>query len=199
MTDNRARAELAVALANLVEGRMTNDDFGALYAEHWVESTDRGVAGIAEYGDSLYTDAMTYRLEGGYAVKDETRRVADRCILFLKTNLEYGWPERPATGLQSAVGGFTMFLLFPFGIVLLIAAAILWTGSLLVAGLVVLVLSGLLWKWWRSDDTPAWREYWSHGDREVWPFLRRADYEQAVKNAQEPAALSPPASGHHPG
>jgi hypothetical protein len=186
MIDTKARAGLVVALASLVEGRMTNDEFADRYAEDWAESTDRAVAGIAEYGDSLYTDAMTYRLEGAHAVSEETRKVADRCILFLKAGLEYDWPDAPATALQSVAGGFTMFLLLPFGIVLLIAAALVRTASLLVAGLAVLGLCLFLWRWSRDEDTPEWREYWSHGDREVWPFLRGPDYEQAVMDTQEP-------------
>ena len=50
-----------MALANLVEGRMTNDEFGDLCSEHWAESPYRAVAMIAEFGDGLYTDAQTYR------------------------------------------------------------------------------------------------------------------------------------------
>jgi hypothetical protein len=183
MVDPKARAELAAALANLVERRMTNDEFGDLYSERWVESADRAVTSIADFGDSLYTDAMTYRLEGVHAVADETRRIAERCVLFLGTSREYGWPDRPAMGLQSAVGGLTLFLLLPLGVVLLIAAAILWTADLLLAGLAELGLCLLLWKWSRNDDTPAWREYWSHGEREAWPFLCLADHEQALKHA----------------
>jgi hypothetical protein len=199
MIDAKTRAELAVALANLVQGRMTNDDFGALYGDHWVGATDRAVARIAEYGDGLYTDAMTYRLEGVHAVDNEIRKVAERCILFLKTGLEYGWPEPPGTGLQSVVGGFTMFLLLPFGIVLLIAALFLWTPGLLAAGLAVLGLCWLLWKWSRNDDTPEWREYWCHGDREVWPFLRLADYEQALRCAQNMIVPNPQAPDRQQG
>ena len=61
MIDRKARKDLSVALANLVEGRMTNDEFGDLCSEHWAESPDRAVAMIAEFGDGLYTDAQTYR------------------------------------------------------------------------------------------------------------------------------------------
>jgi hypothetical protein len=71
-------------------------------------------------------------------------------------------------------------------IVLLISAAFVWTAGLLVAGLGVLGLCWLLWKWSRADDTPEWREYWSHGDRDAWPFLYLADHERIVKH-QNPA------------
>jgi hypothetical protein len=187
MIDPKARVELSEALASLVEGRMTNDEFDDLYAERWAESTDPGVARIAAFGEGLYTDAMTYRLEGVHAVDAGTRKIADRCVLFLKSGLEYGWPNPPATGLQCAAGGLTIFLLLPFGIVLLIAAAILRTAGLLMAGLAVLGLCWFLWQWSRNDDTPQWREYWAHGDREAWPFVRLADCEQNGKRVQSPS------------
>lgn len=164
---------------------MTNDQFSDAYAEYWAESTDRAVAMIGSFGDSLYTDAMTYRLEGDRAVDDETCRVADRCVLFLGAGLEYEWPNPPGTGLQCVAGGFTMFLLLPFGVVMLIGATLLWTADLLMVGLGVLALCWCLWKWSRNDDTPEWREYWSHGDREAWPFLNLGDYEQAMKRARD--------------
>ena len=195
MIDAQARAELGAALASLVEGRMTNDEFGNLYAERWIDSADRGVARIAEFGDCLYTDAMTYRLEGAYAVDDETRKVAERCVLFLKADQEYGWPDPPATGLQRATGGFTMFLLLPFGVVLIIGAALFGMAALLPAGLAVLGLCWFLWKWSRNDQTAPWQEYWSHGERETWPFLRTADHESAVKRALNPAALTGQGTG----
>lgn len=57
-----------------------------------------------------------------------------------------------------------MFLLWPFGIVLLISAAIFRTASLLLAGAAILGLCWFLWKWSRADDTPEWQFYWSRGD-----------------------------------
>ena len=188
MIDPKTRAELSLALANLIEGRMTNDKFDDLYAECWADSADRAVAMIAEFGHCLYTDVMTYRLEGAHAVDDETREVANRCVLFLRADLEYGWPSPPGTGLQCGVGGLTIFLFLPFGIVLLISAAIFRTAGLLLAGLAVLVVCWFLWKWSRDDATPPWREYWAHGDREAWPFLRLADYHRAVRYARDPIA-----------
>jgi len=174
---------LRQALTELIGGRMTNDRFDDLYGGQWAESEDRAVAMIGEFGYCLYTDAMTYRLKGGHAIDSETRSVAARCVHFLSTDLEYAWPEPPSTALQSAAGGLAIYGLLPLGVVLLICALIPRMADLLLAGPVVLGLSWLLWWASRTQNTPEWREYWSHGDRDAWPFLRPVDSELAGDDA----------------
>lgn len=185
MIDRKQRAALREALTELVEGRMTNDKFDDLYADQWAESEDQAVAMIGNFGHCLYTDLMTYRLEGRHAIDSETRTIATRCLRFLSADLEYAWPKPPGTALQSAAGGLAIYGLLPLGVVLLFCALIFGTADLLLAGPVLLGLSWLLWWASRTQNTPEWREYWSHGDRDAWPFLHRADCDQAPTRCLE--------------
>lgn len=66
----------------------------------------------------------------------------------------------------------------------LLAITALWLGSVCLGMAVVFLATNvLLFRWSARQDTPAWRKYWAAGDREVWPFLRRADYNGAANMA----------------
>src|SRR5437660_2233241 len=115
------RRRLRTALASLVNGQFTNDEFDEVYAK-WQDSDDQAVAAIAEFGYGLYSSdlLLPYRLAGRYAVDPEILRIAERCLLFLQTDLEYAWPAAPNQNLQCAAGGFAISLGIPLGIALLV-------------------------------------------------------------------------------
>lgn len=46
-------------------------------------------------GWSLYGDHKEYKLTGKNKLSKETKNEVARCILFLKSNLEYQWPHVP--------------------------------------------------------------------------------------------------------
>ncbi len=175
MVDQKQRGRLSEALSKLVDGQMTNDQFDEQYSAHWAESSDRGVREIAEFGYCLYSSDLPspYLLQGRYAADAETKRITERCLCFLATDLEYAWPERPCQILDQAFGGLSVFLIIPLAVVLLIAAFIQWIYF--VAGLMVLLLGWLLWRASRSTDTPEWHDYWAAGDKDAWPFLHESD------------------------
>src|SRR5260221_8801799 len=104
MVHPEERQDLREALTKLVIGQMINDDFDSLYYERWKGSADRAVAAIAEFGYSLYSDIAPYRLIGRYAIKPQARRMADRCLQFLQTSKEYGWPPFPGLDWRSYMG-----------------------------------------------------------------------------------------------
>ena len=183
--DPEKRALLAKALSDLIEGRITNTQF--IDASRAWESADPAVRAIGEHFSELCFDEREYRFAGDDALGVNARSFADRCRLFLQTDQAYEWPEAPSTTAHALATGAAIFLLLPLGLVLLIAAAVLATPALALAGLVCLALSGLLlWSWSRREDTPARRAYWASGDRDAWPFLRRADYHQAQKTICSP-------------
>jgi len=183
--DREKRVRLGKALTQLVEGSITNHQFDDL-SQSW-ECADRGVRVIGEFFVELCTDDREYRLTGPDALDAGNRAIADRCRLFLQTDLEYGWPEAPSMAAQAGVGGAAIFLVLPLGVVLLIAAVVVSEAALVLAGLACLGLGGLWFWWWsRREATPEWRAYWASGEREAWPFLHRVECEQAVKSFANP-------------
>jgi hypothetical protein len=183
-----ARRELQEALFLLLDGQMTNDEFDRL-SDDWQKSLDRGVAEIAAFGHSLCSSGLLipYRLKGWHAVDMQTRKTAERCLLFLETDLEYGWPDLPNPTWRNLVRRLMVFQGIPLGFALLLLGVLIgmdngsWqaiTFSLVPGGL-TLVVSFLLLRWSRKQDTPEWCEYWSAGDRAVWPFLHYEDYSRS--------------------
>jgi hypothetical protein len=179
MVDREQREHLSEALSKLVGGQMTNDQFDDLYFAQWAESSDLGVREVAGFGYSLYSSdlPLPYRLDGRHAVDAETRQVAERCLRFLRADLEYAWPERPNQTLDCISGGLSMQLVLPLGVVLLLAGFI--DTGFVIAGVLVLLLGYGLWRASRSMNTPERWAYRAAGDEDAWPFLRRADSETA--------------------
>lgn len=91
MVDRQARDELAIALARLVDGEMTNDEFDDVYFGKWNQSSDAAVAEIAGFGWTLYDDTRSrpYRLQGADAVPAKVHPFVQRALLFLQSNREY--------------------------------------------------------------------------------------------------------------
>jgi len=185
MTRSEWRTRLRDALLSLIQGQMTNDDFDCLYYDEWADSPDRAVAEIGKFGWGLYSSdlPLPYRLTGRYAVNDRTRQVAERCLLFLANDLEYGWPEAPGQVLERAAGGCAISLGLPLGIALLLVAglmlatvSVIWFLLLAVPGGILLGASLLMLKSCADRERGPWRRYWAAGDREAWPFLRREEY-----------------------
>jgi len=90
MVDSLKRRQLSQHLRQLVTGRATNDEFDEWYYNDYETSEDRATQAISAFGYSLYSDLWPYRLRGVHAVDKETRRTAARCVLFLRSKLEYG-------------------------------------------------------------------------------------------------------------
>lgn len=156
MTLPEVRARLRDALHRLIQGEMTNDDFDRLYCGEWAVSADRAVAEIGKFGWGLYSSDLLfpYRLVGRNAVDEWERQVAERCLLFLGSDLEYGWPEAPSQDLQCAGGGCAIFLGLPLAVALLLVAAIslatvsvAWFLFLAAPGGILLAASLLLLQW----------------------------------------------------
>jgi hypothetical protein len=97
-----------------------------------------------------------------------------------------GTPKVRAQNAKSGAGGVerdpsaAVFWVLPLGVVLCIAALVFRETALAGAGIACLGMSGiLLWWWHRREHMPDRKAYWGSGEREAWPFLRRADWEHA--------------------
>jgi hypothetical protein len=80
-------------------------------------------------------------MTGKHALNDEGRALVERCVLFLRTDLEFQWPVP--------------------------SSLCLWYSFLRLVGL----------GWIVGRLAP---QDMSIGDADVWPFLRKADYERAL-------------------
>lgn len=89
MIDRAARDALALDLRRLACGRITNDEFEGTFAP----SEDRAIASIHEGAWLLYGDMTEHHLTGRDALTPDAKRWVARCILFLRSDVEYAWPE----------------------------------------------------------------------------------------------------------
>lgn len=90
MIDRDARNQLTDAL---VSARMDNLDFDNLVG--CIRSNDMGVIKIRQAMWHVYDDLHRHTLTGKWALSAEQKKVVERFILFLRSNLEYRWPPRP--------------------------------------------------------------------------------------------------------
>ena len=167
---SKDRARLKAAFAELVEGRMSNDEFDELYYERCEQSADRGVAEIGGFAYSLYpSDLLTpFYLKGRYTLDPEIRAIAERALLFLRTDLEYGWPDFPAISWIRMVQWYVLapgcvmsaFLQFPATAADLDVAILPWA-----------VAFGFL----RWLDGAMRKAYWKSGPKDAWPFFSEDD------------------------
>lgn len=93
MIDRPARNALALAIRQLACGRITNDQFEASLSA----SQDAAVIAVAEMAWTLYDDLSTHYLKGAYALSPQAKRSVARCILFLRSELQYPWHDEKLT------------------------------------------------------------------------------------------------------
>lgn len=85
--DRQKACELIEKLANR---EITNDEFDDCYPRR---STDRALEPIFANIWFSYSDLHTHRLAGKYALNADARELFSRCAAFLRSDLEYEWPE----------------------------------------------------------------------------------------------------------
>jgi hypothetical protein len=188
MIDNFHRKSLSQDVRRLVTGRMTNDEFDVVYFEQYESSDDLAVREIAGMCYGLYSSdvLIAYRLRGRHAVDAETRRTAARAVLFLRSGREYNWPQWPDDPGLRLLAGLATFLGVPLGVVLLMAGGMLALGGpaadaviVAICGLLILAASlGLALNWQKLFE-PNMVRFRSAGDFDVWPFLKREEFDNA--------------------
>src|SRR4026209_3044574 len=111
VVDRDQRDQLADAIRRLAAGLITNDEFETATTSFAI-SHDTAVRSLREAAWGLYDDRREYRLEGRFRIGRAERRQLARWVLFLKSNLEYEWPDMTT---------WSWFLAFPnlvtFGLV----------------------------------------------------------------------------------
>ncbi|TWT77869.1 hypothetical protein Pla123a_16670 [Posidoniimonas polymericola] len=195
MINRPQRTRLSQDLRRLVTGRMTNDDFDDHYYDEYESSEDSAVRAVAEFGWGLYSSDVLwpYRLKGRHRVSEEYRRVACRCVLFLRSNREYEWPPSPSEPARRLLWAVCFNLGLPGSIAMLaICVPLLLFGrdKAFAATFVIpsaIVLAGSLWVLFGlRGESPVVRDWKAAGDWEAWPFLRRDDLAAARQGGVTP-------------
>lgn len=89
---HEARRALAEAIRQLASGTITQDQF----EDRYCALADTGHTGdeMFEFAWSFYDDFYTHRLRGSHRLSRSQRRVFARCVLFLRSGIDYQWPKR---------------------------------------------------------------------------------------------------------
>lgn len=179
---------LSQDMRSLVEGRLTNDAFDDLYHTKYADSDDRRVREISGFCYGLYHSdtPLPRRLRGPYAVSKEDRRAIARAVLLLRSGRAYEWPDLPCPGLLGTIALFARNGGWPWLIAwLLIAGMLAVDRSFELAGQCLLLGGGtgvgmlMLGRYCQSVCLRDREQFWQAGDADVWPFLRRRDYDAA--------------------
>lgn len=109
MVDRKARDEAAAAIQKLIEGSISNDEYERKSRRN---KQDAGLEAVSILVWNFYSDLSEHKLIGKYSLTDDQRTLLQRCVLFLKSDLEFEWP-RPKIGLR-----FLVIRLLGFGWVL---------------------------------------------------------------------------------
>jgi hypothetical protein len=177
MIDREGRAQLAWAITKLIDGEITTDDFEL---SELGRKEDRALLEIWRYVSSFYHDLYPYRLKGKHALSARDRQQIERCILFLNSELEYRWPPYPRM--------VPSYLIFISGVLLGVATILFsYLGIHFIAIVSWSIATSLLLCAWicsRRIEARKAEAFWQAGEREVWPFLSRVEYEQAMSGGQ---------------
>ena len=97
MVDHGARAKAFQSLRRFVACETTNDEYEDEYPLPELfgrrRSSDRAVRAIYEFSWSWFDDIYPHKLEGKHSLTEEAGLIAERCLLFLQSDLEYEWKE----------------------------------------------------------------------------------------------------------
>lgn len=134
MIDHKARGIAADVLREFMEGSISNDDYERRYPK---SKGDPALWEIYVQVWFFYSDLKTHALTSKYALNPERRAFIERCILFLRSDVEFEWPRQKFRP---------------------------WYGILWLLGFRRIL------KRWEEEELGI-------GDKEVWPFLKKAQCE----------------------
>ena len=170
MIDKERRKKLALPLRHLSAGLITNDDFEEAIMEEvsdgWTpenyyrseraksDNDDAIIKPMLELCWGLYDDTRQHKLVKSDALTKEAFKIIARCILFLHSDYEYEWPYFNTN------------------------------NPLLRFSLKDLILSiitlGHHYRNKREQHIISYYEWQKLGDYDVWPFFRKADYQEQL-------------------
>src|SRR5689334_1845114 len=91
MVNRDKRNAAAVLIGRFLAGAITNDDFDAAFP---YDRNDPALGAIYERLWFHFDDRRTHRLSGAHTPDERTGALFERCVAFLRSDLEYEWPAR---------------------------------------------------------------------------------------------------------
>ena len=150
MVDRQARDIAAAVIRQFIDGIITNVEYERKFPRN---KQDPALWAVDSHMWFYFSDVSEHTLTGKHALNDEGLAFFERCILFLRTDLEFDWPT-PRISLK-----YTIIRLLGFG-----------------------------WALKRQEEKHE-MEMRAIGDTEVWPFLKKTDYEKAVSKYNQPTNI----------
>lgn len=170
MIDHERRKKLAFHLRQLSVGLTSNDDFeealmddvthGWLPEQYYrskeAEFDDPIIQPMLELCWGLYDDTRNHKLVRSDALSEQAVKIIARCILFLHSDKEYEWQY---FNTNNPILRFSL------------------------ADIILSILTlGHHYRNKREKHIISYYEWQKTGDYEVWPFLRKHDYDEQLKN-----------------
>jgi len=90
MVDREDRHKACRLIEGLAKAEITNDDFDDDFPRR---SRDRALEPIFANIWFHYSDTHTHKLTGEHALSSEASQIFARCAAFLRSDLEYEWPD----------------------------------------------------------------------------------------------------------
>ena len=202
MVDRDARNRLAQLLVQLGTQEMDIDHCWKQAHAIGRQAIDQGVLAVLLFLASLVhaeDDLPLLPLRRRPILPPEKRRRLALSVIFLSSDAEYEWPAFP----QLQGGGADCLLciacayLFILGMFAVTGTVMLFLAHHYVWGIVVAALP-VLCGWgvvkimrlsfrWRAENAARWeREMRELGAFDIWPFRRRSDFENALRNPTVP-------------
>lgn len=103
MVNREARDKAAEALRRFLACQTTNKEFDREFTEiaaTWKRQKDRAIAAVYGFAWNLYDDFEEHKLDGDWEPEAMAREMAERCVRFLQTDLEYEWKREKFIGLD---------------------------------------------------------------------------------------------------
>lgn len=170
MIDHERRKKLAFHLRQLSVRLTSNDDFeealmddvthGWLPEQYYrskeAEFDDPIIQPMLELCWGLYDDTRNHKLVRSDALSEQAVKIIARCILFLHSDKEYEWQY---FNTNNPILRFSL------------------------ADIILSILTlGHHYRNKREKHIISYYEWQKTGDYEVWPFLRKHDYDEQLKN-----------------
>lgn len=89
MVDRHSRDIAAEALRDFMEGSISNEQYERRFPRN---KDDPALWAVHEQTWLYYSDLTEHTLTGKYALTDAARALYERCLLFLRSDLEFQWP-----------------------------------------------------------------------------------------------------------